>query len=338
VLEVLLNSTDGLVRRHSPVRGAPWSAELWDAFCAAGLTDLLAHPDDGAPGLAEVLAVVEHVAGQAASAPLAEACLANLIGREAGLAPPTFPQTFAIAIPARDDIRLEAVGGRLHAHGTISLVPWGRHLAQAVLVVPSDEGPMVARMALADVRIDDGENLAGEPRDALTFMGAPVEEAALLHRAPDTVRALAALFRSAQLLGALRRIEVLAVEHANMRHQFGQPLAAFQAVKHAVARIGAERRLSAAVLSRAAAAAERDPASLLLPIAKSRIGEAASVSAALAHQILGAMGYTIEHELQAYTRRVWSWRDEHGGEAEWNAAIGSRVCADPSGLWAQVAA
>lgn len=334
--DALLRSLEGLVRRHAPPLGAPWSAAMWDAFLDAGLGDLLADAGDGAPGVADALAMVGRAAELGAPVPLAEACLANLVGRAAGLAP-TGAATFAIAMPPRDSLRVERVASRLCASGSVS-VPWGRHAGQVVLVAPSAVGPMVVRLAVAGACLEEGENLAGEPRDGLTFMDALVEAAAPLQAPLQDVRAVAALFRSAQMLGALRRIEALAVEHANTRRQFGQPLAAFQAVKHAVARIGVERKLAEAILGRAAAAAESDAGNLLLPIAKSRIGEAAGVGAALAHQVLGAMGYTLEHKLQAHTRRVWSWRDEHGGEAEWNAAIGLRVCRDPRRLWAQVAA
>ena len=35
------------------------------------------------------------------------------------------------------------------------------------------------------------------------------------------------------------------------------------------------------------------------------------------------MGYTHEHPLHQYTRRIWSWRDEFGSEAEWARRLGA---------------
>ena len=63
-------------------------------------------------------------------------------------------------------------------------------------------------------------------------------------------------------------------------------------------------------------------------------GEAASVGAGLAHQAHGAIGFTQEYELHYLTRRLWSWRDEFGNEAEWNAVVGrAALAAGADGLW-----
>jgi acyl-CoA dehydrogenase len=73
-------------------------------------------------------------------------------------------------------------------------------------------------------------------------------------------------------------------------------------------------------------------------IAKSRAGEAAGFATEISHQVVGAMGFTLEHPLHRYTRRLWSWRDEYGNEAYWNARIGDAVLrADPSGAWPLIA-
>ena len=49
---------------------------------------------------------------------------------------------------------------------------------------------------------------------------------------------------------------------------------------------------------------ERLPCSREAAIAKAWIGEAAERVFALAHQIHGAIGVTIEHDLHCYTRRA----------------------------------
>jgi acyl-CoA dehydrogenase len=40
----------------------------------------------------------------------------------------------------------------------------------------------------------------------------------------------------------------------------------------------------------------------------------------------GAIGFTKEYSLQLSTRRLWSWRDEFGGDTEWAAKVGTYVC------------
>jgi alkylation response protein AidB-like acyl-CoA dehydrogenase len=80
----------------------------------------------------------------------------------------------------------------------------------------------------------------------------------------------------------------------------------------------------------------------LLPnvaIAKARAGEAAGIGAAIAHQVHGAIGFTLEHDLQFFTKRLCAWRDEFGNEAEWNLQYGNRIAAlGPDGLWPAITA
>ena len=79
----------------------------------------------------------------------------------------------------------------------------------------------------------------------------------------------------------------------------------------------------------------------LLPIAaaKARCGEAASVSAGIAHQAHGAIGFTYEHSLHFFTKRLWSWRDEFGNETEWNQFVGRHMAAAGADqLWAEITA
>ena len=61
---------------------------------------------------------------------------------------------------------------------------------------------------------------------------------------------------------------------------------------------------------------------------------AAGTICRLAHQLHGAIGYTDEHRLHYTTRRLWSWRDEYGTEAEWAAVLGASLMqAGGAALW-----
>ena len=59
--------------------------------------------------------------------------------------------------------------------------------------------------------------------------------------------------------------------------------------------------------------------------AKARVGEAAGIAAAIAHQVHAAIGFTHEHALHRSTRRLWSWREEFGSESEWAEWVGECV-------------
>jgi len=60
--------------------------------------------------------------------------------------------------------------------------------------------------------------------------------------------------------------------------------------------------------------------------AKTRVGEAATLACEIAHQVHGAIGFTKEYALQLATRRLWSWREEFGGDPEWAAKVGTYAC------------
>ena len=69
------------------------------------------------------------------------------------------------------------------------------------------------------------------------------------------------------------------------------------------------------------------------------IMEAANKGAAIAHQVHGAIGYTGEHILQRFTRRMWGWRDDFGSEAEWAVELGNFVAREGADeLWPKLAA
>ena len=72
-------------------------------------------------------------------------------------------------------------------------------------------------------------------------------------------------------------------------------------------------------------------------IAKARVGEAVGICTDIAHQVHGAMGYTLEHSLNHRTRRLWAWRDEFGSEKDWQTEIGRFFSGNASGnLWDQI--
>jgi acyl-CoA dehydrogenase len=73
--------------------------------------------------------------------------------------------------------------------------------------------------------------------------------------------------------------------------------------------------------------------------AKIRAGEAAGEGAAIAHQVLGAIGFTREHTLHRFTQRLWAWRDDFGNESQWAVKLGNRVAANGAdALWPMLAA
>jgi acyl-CoA dehydrogenase len=146
------------------------------------------------------------------------------------------------------------------------------------------------------------------------------------------------------MAGALEAILDLAVTYANERVAFARPIAKFQAVQHNLARLAGEVAAAVAAAGSAADAIAHacvfDEAVFLeAAAAKIRVGEAVGEGAAIAHQVLGAIGFTQEHTLHRFTRRLWAWRDDFGNESAWAVKLGSLVAANGAdGLWPMLAA
>lgn len=127
-----------------------------------------------------------------------------------------------------------------------------------------------------------------------------------------------ALMRAVQITGALARVRDLTVRHASERHQFGQALNRFQAVQQELAEMAGEVALAEA----AVAAALDDPSPRRVAAAKVVAGQSAGRVAAIAHQVHGAIGFTMEHELHRHTTSLWRWRDDFAAESRWAESLG----------------
>jgi len=136
----------------------------------------------------------------------------------------------------------------------------------------------------------------------------------------------------------------ISVGYAQERVAFGRPIAKFQAIQHDLARLAGEVAAATAAAGSAAVAIEDAKAFgeavfLEAASAKIRAGEAANDGALIAHQVHGAIGFTQEHVLHRFTHRLWSWRDDFGGEAAWAVRLGEAICAGGAdALWPTITA
>ncbi|MGW2637472.1 acyl-CoA dehydrogenase family protein [Streptomyces sp. NPDC001348] len=128
-------------------------------------------------------------------------------------------------------------------------------------------------------------------------------------RAPDPV---AVLLTAAEQLGTAVRVCELAVQHARAREQFGQPVGAFQAVKHLCAQMLVRAETARAAVY--AAAVTADP----VDIAAARLlaDEAAVRGARDCLQVHGGMGFTWEAEVHLHLKRTWVRAQRGGGSTE----------------------
>lgn len=145
--------------------------------------------------------------------------------------------------------------------------------------------------------------------------GAPVESVDPLRvliggSGPDDPHLLdlAALFSAAQLVGLADAMLSQAVEYAKVRTQFGQPIGAFQGIKHQLASCAVAIEFAKPIVWRAAAAMQDGIASAPFHVSHAKIAatDAAVLTAETAIQVHGAMGYTYEVDLHFWMKRVWA--------------------------------
>jgi alkylation response protein AidB-like acyl-CoA dehydrogenase len=103
-----------------------------------------------------------------------------------------------------------------------------------------------------------------------------------------------------ELVGASRKMLELACQHALEREQFGRPIAAFQAVRHRLADTLVAIETAEAMLD--GAWLDQSPESAAM--AKAVAGRGARTAARHCQQVLAGIGFTTEHPLHRYIRRV----------------------------------
>jgi alkylation response protein AidB-like acyl-CoA dehydrogenase len=144
-------------------------------------------------------------------------------------------------------------------------------------------------------------------------------------KGPRATQAFAAAFdrgalaAAAQLVGLGARLIEITTEYVKTRQQFGQPIGAFQAVKHQLVDAYLGIALAQPLVYRAAySMAHADPAcDAHVSSAKAFASEAAWRASRAALQLHGAIGYSFEHDLHLWMKRVWvlaaAW-----GDAAWH--------------------
>lgn len=300
---------------HAAERGE-WPQALWtvldeSGLAAAGVPEAL---DGGGLQLTDAVALLRVAGCHAIPLPLAEHWLAAQALAAAGATLPAPMLSLALN---------DAQGAR---------ASWGRKLPVVVL---SGEGSDARLRVHPQPRIArEGANLAGEPLDTLDLAASKPSLDLALPGGTGVWRARGALLRSAQMAGAMRRCLDLSLTYASERQQFGRPLAGFQAIQQELALLAADVAAVEAAVEAAAHSAGCGRALDEIAAAKARASMAVEPVTRIAHQVHGAMGFTQEHRLHLFTRRLLAWRDDYGTEAEWNGHLGRRaLAAGGAALW-----
>jgi alkylation response protein AidB-like acyl-CoA dehydrogenase len=115
----------------------------------------------------------------------------------------------------------------------------------------------------------------------------------------------AAVAKCAEMVGGAQAALDMAVAYAKERVQFNRPIGSFQAIQHYCANMVSDVDGSRFVTYKAAwKVSEGLPATMDVAVAKAWTSGAYGRVTLLAHQIFGAIGFTMDHDLHLYYRRA----------------------------------
>jgi len=200
-------------------------------------------------------------------------------------------------------------------NGTKLFVP-DAHIADYLLCVARTKPENGITLFLADAKSHKINHtvlktIAGDKLCEVVFDQMPVPKANILGQldqgwsAVQKIIERAAVAKCCEMVGNIQRVLEMTVDYAKERKQFDRPIGSFQVIQHYCADMATD--VDGARLSTYQAAwmlSEGLPCTKEVAIAKAWTGEASQRVIALAHQIHGAIGVTMEHDLHFYTRRA----------------------------------
>jgi len=307
--------------------GEPYDASVWKQISGQlGLAGLIIPAEHGgaeAGYSALSIALVELGAGLVPSPLLAGALAAGALlklGDRAaqatllpGIASGELIATLALASPAS----VRAAGDRLTGEIALAL---NAAQAQVLLVPATRDGAALlfavdAEAAGLDVTpltsVDHSRSVARVKLDAAR--GRPLSGDAA--GALDFAANLANLALASEQLGGMRASLAMTAGYAKIRLAFGQPIGAFQGVKHRLANVATAWELAHAALRDAARVADERQADFPAAASVARVMVSSPyVEAATATiQLHGGIGFTWEHDAHLYYKNAISQQALFGG-------------------------
>ena len=300
--------------------GEPFDADVWKQLSAQLGVAGLAIPEEfggsGAGRSALSVALVELGAGLVASPLLASVLAAEALLRldDQAAKSELLPKiadgqlivTLALASGSGGKVTASGSGDAVTLAGSISPVLNGAEAG--LLLVPAENSDGLAiylvdggAAGLARPRLTAVDHsrslarivLAGTPARRLTG-----DAAAALAAAGD----LANLGLAAESAGAMKACLEMTSEYAKIRVAFGQPIGAFQAVKHRLADMDKSWELGYAAMRDAARAGDSEPGRfpVAASVARVMLADAYADATVDTVQLHGGIGFTWEHDAHLY--------------------------------------
>ncbi|MBW1772814.1 MAG: acyl-CoA/acyl-ACP dehydrogenase [Deltaproteobacteria bacterium] len=161
------------------------------------------------------------------------------------------------------------------------------------------------------IRLTPMKTLAGDKQFEVDFQGVAVPGDHLLGPLNqggvilEQVLQKGTICKCAEMLGGAQKVLEMATGYAKEREQFGRPIGSFQAVQHHCSNMLMDIEGSRYITYKVAWMLEQGiPCAKQVSAAKAWISEAYKRVVGLGHQIMGATGYIIEHDMPLYSRRA----------------------------------
>lgn len=263
--------------------------------------------------------------------------LAELISGER-VATVALPAPHGTFDPNAITVRAHATNDSWMLNGTVTHVPDGSAADTIVVAAATDNG--VALFAV-DGHADELSRQQLSTLDLtrrqanITFEHCPADLLADEFTAPDvcahTLRTACVLLAAEQVGGAQRMLDA-AVAHVSSRLQFGQPVGAFQAVKHRCANmlVALEQARSAAYHAAWALQDATDDPGLAASLARVVASETYLWVSTSAIQLHGGLGFTWEGLPHLYFKRATTDSLMFGGAGDHVELVGAAVLDTPS--------
>lgn len=308
-----------------------FDSELWDVLEETGLSRLTfsTEQDGGEGSLTQLLAVLRLAGKYSVAVPFAESALLAgwLLGR-VGMDIPAGAMTCG----RNASLSCEPVTEGWSVKGSANRVAWGSSSAFVVAVTSHGENSRAVVLPSRDCEWTTTRNMAGEPRQDFTVdrivPGSNV--AAVDENTARELRLRASLGTAVMMVGAGERAFDLTLEHVKNRTQFGRPIGHFQSVQNDIARMASYVRAASVAAQCATDACEElgflaQESRVAVLASKAEANRSGTLIARLSHQLLGAIGFTNEHELRLSTTRLWSWCQQDGTSAQLYDQLGEEV-------------
>lgn len=333
-----------------------YDAATWSRMCGLGWTALhLPARVGGADGTLVDAALIARELGRAAYAsPLLQALRVGTV-----LTTLTADKTYddvltriaegcvaVLVAPPDRPVVADPVDGELRLSGGPCVVEWFGQSGVAVLVLPSSDGTwasaVVPRERLdahaTDVPSVDNERMSRVELSGVVLPADTVRATAIPEHAARYALARADLLRASAMVGGCQDVVERTARYALERHQFGQPIGGFQAVRQHLARMVIATDGAQLLCDDALTRAEPDADEYAIAAAALFAAGRSYVDVVLtAAQVHGGVGTTVEHVLHHHFRRAKAMQLRAGRRAnrlrELHQALVVRRGARKGSLW-----